>query len=228
MSRDAAECSRDAARLITARLPTQDSARHMRNMSGRCCFGRRATKQRAARREERMRSTTIVAVRRDGRVALAGDGQVTMEHVIVKHTARKIRRMYQNRVLAGFAGSVADAQALADKFEAKLEAAGGNLTRAAIDFAKEWRTDRILRRLEALMIVADADKLYLLSGDGNIIEPDDGVAAIGSGGPYALAAARALVANTDLPPRRIAEEAMRIAAEICIYTNDRIVVDELP
>lgn len=175
-----------------------------------------------------MHSTTIVAVRRDGRVAIAGDGQVTMENTIVKHTARKIRRMYQNRVLAGFAGSVADAQALADKFEGKLEAAGGNLTRAAIDFAKEWRTDRILRRLEALMIVADAEKLYLLSGDGNILEPDDGIAAIGSGGPFAQAAAKALVANTDLSARQIVEEAMRIASEICVYTNDRFVVDELP
>lgn len=175
-----------------------------------------------------MRSTTIAAVRRDGRVAMAGDGQVTMEATIVKHTARKIRRMYQNRVLAGFAGSVADAQALADKFESKLEAAGGNLTRAAIDFAKEWRTDRILRRLEALMIVADAEKLYLLTGDGNILEPDDGVIAVGSGGPYAQAAAKALVANTDLPARKIVEEALRIAAELCVYTNDRILVDELP
>ena len=175
-----------------------------------------------------IRSTTVVAVRRDGAVAMAADGQVTMEHVIVKHTARKIRRMYQNRVLAGFAGSVADAQSLADKFEAKLEAAGGNLTRAAIDFAKEWRTDRILRRLEALMLVADAEKLYLLSGDGNILEPDDGVAAIGSGGAYAQAAAKALVANTELPPKRIVEEAMRIASEICVYTNDRIAIDELP
>lgn len=159
---------------------------------------------------------------------MAGDGQVTMEQTIVKHSARKIRRMYQNRVLAGFAGSVADAQALADKFESKLEAAGGNLTRAAIDFAKEWRTDRILRRLEALMLVADVDRLYLLSGDGNVLEPDDGVAAIGSGGPYAQAAAKALVAKTDLSPREIAEEAMRVAAEICVYTNDRIVLDELP
>src|SRR5438105_7003889 len=129
-----------------------------------------------------MHSTTIVAVRRNGKVAMAGDGQVTMEQTIVKHTARKLRRIYQNRVMAGFAGSVADAQALADKFEAKLEAAGGNLTRAAIDFAKEWRTDRVMRRLEALMLVADVDKLYLLSGDGNILEPDDGVVAIGSGG----------------------------------------------
>ena len=176
----------------------------------------------------RTRSTTIVAVRKDGTVAMAGDGQVTMEQTIVKHTARKIRRMYQNRVLAGFAGSVADAQSLADKFEAKLEAAGGNLTRAAVDFAKEWRTDRILRRLEALMLVADAEKLYMISGDGNVLEPDDGVIAIGSGGKYAQAAAKALVSNTDLPARKIVEEAMRIAAEICVYTNDKTIVDELP
>jgi ATP-dependent HslUV protease subunit HslV len=175
-----------------------------------------------------MRSTTIVAVKKDGKVAIAGDGQVSMGETIVKHSAKKIRRMYQNRILAGFAGSVADAQALADKFESKLEAAGGNLTRAAIDFAKEWRTDRVLRRLEALMIVADSERILLLSGDGNILEPEDGVAAIGSGGAYARAAALALVANTDLPARRIVEEAMRIASEICVYTNDRIVVDELP
>ena len=159
-----------------------------------------------------MRSTTIVGVRRGGQVALAGDGQVTLEQTIVKHTARKVRRMYQNKVLAGFAGSVADAQALADKFEAKLEAASGNLT----------------RRLEALMLVADSENLYLISGDGNILEPDDGVAAIGSGGAYALAAAKALVQHTDLPARAIAEEAMRIAAQICVYTNDKVVVDELP
>lgn len=175
-----------------------------------------------------MKSTTVVAVRRNGAVAMASDGQVTMDQTIVKHTARKLRRMYNGRVLAGFAGSVADAQALADKFEGKLEATSGNLTRAAVEFAKEWRTDRIMRRLEALMLVADAERLYLLSGDGNILEPDEGVAAIGSGGSYARAAAMALVANTDLPARRIVEEAMRIAGEICVYTNDRITVDELP
>lgn len=151
-----------------------------------------------------------------------------MENVVVKHSARKIRRMHQGRVLAGFAGSVADAQGLADKFEAKLDSSSGNLTRAAIEFAKEWRTDRILRRLEALMLVADSERLYLLTGDGNVLEPDDGVAAIGSGGSYALSAAKALLTNTDLSARRVAEEAMRIAAEICVYTNDRIVVDELP
>jgi ATP-dependent HslUV protease subunit HslV len=174
-----------------------------------------------------IRSTTIVAVTRNGVTAIAGDGQVTLENTVIKHTARKIRRMYQNKILAGFAGSVADAQALSDKFESKLEAAGGNLTRASVDFAKEWRTDRILRRLEAMMIVADREKVYLLSGDGNILEPDDGVTAIGSGGAYALAAARALVANTNMQPREIVEEAMRIASEICIYTNDKIVVDVL-
>ena len=176
----------------------------------------------------KVRSTTIIAVQRDGTVAMAGDGQVTMENAVVKHSARKIRRMYQNRVLAGFAGSVADAQSLADKFEAKLEAANGNLTRAAVDFAKEWRTDRVLWRLEALMLVADSEKVYLLSGDGNVLEPDDGVIAIGSGGGYAQAAAKALIANSKLPARKIVEEAMRIAAEICVYTNDKLVVDELP
>ena len=175
-----------------------------------------------------MRATTIVAVKRNGSVAIAGDGQVTMEQTIVKHTARKIRRMYQNKVIAGFAGSVADAQALADRFEAKLEASNGNLTRAAIDFAKDWRTDRIMRRLEALMIVADSEKLYLLSGDGNILEPDDGVIGIGSGGAFAQAAAKALVANTDMPADRVVQEALRIASEICVYTNDRIVMDQLP
>src|SRR5438552_18809757 len=176
----------------------------------------------------KVRSTTIMAVKRDGTVAMAGDGQVTMEQTIVKHSARKVRRMYQNKVLAGFAGSVADAQSLADKFESNLEAAGGNLTRAAIDFAKEWRTDRILRRLDALMIVADSEKLYLISGDGNILEPDDGVVAIGSGGAYAQSAAKALVANTDLPADKIVQEALRIASEICVYTNDKIAMDQIP
>ena len=175
-----------------------------------------------------IRSTTIVAVKRDGQVALAGDGQVTLEHTVLKHTARKVRRLYQNRVLAGFAGSVADAQSLADKFESKLEASNGNLTRAAIEFAKEWRTDRVLRRLEAMMIVTDGERLYILSGDGNVVEPDDGVAAIGSGGAYASSAAKALVGNTGLSAKEIVMEAMRIAAEICIYTNDKVTVDVLP
>jgi len=175
-----------------------------------------------------VRSTTVLAVLRDGTLAMAGDGQVTMENVIVKHTARKLRRMYHDRVLAGFAGSVADAQALADRFEAKLDAAGGNLTRAAIEFARDWRTDRVLRRLEALMLVGNVEKLYLLSGDGNVLEPDDGVAAIGSGGGYALAAARALVGNTELDPQTIVSKAMEVASGICVFTNDRVVVDTLP
>ncbi|HSV74990.1 MAG TPA: ATP-dependent protease subunit HslV [Chthonomonadales bacterium] len=174
-----------------------------------------------------MHGTTVVAVRKGGRVAIAADGQVTLQSVIVKHTARKIRRMYQNRVLAGFAGSVADAQALADRFEGKLEGAGGNLTRAAVEFAKDWRTDRLMRRLEAIMVVADTEFLYLLSGDGNVIEPDDGVVGIGSGGPYAMAAAKALVAHTEMDARQIAEEAMRVASQICVYTNDRIIVEDL-
>lgn len=173
------------------------------------------------------RSTTILAVRRDGALAMGGDGQVSMDQIIVKATARKIRRMYHDRVLAGFSGSVADALALADRFEAKLESAGGNLTRAAVDFAREWRTDRLMRRLEALVIVGDVQKLYLLSGDGNVLEPDDGVVAIGSGGPYAQAAAKALVRNTSMTASEIVREALRIAAEICIYTNDQITVEEL-
>lgn len=180
------------------------------------------------KRELRTRSTTVIAVKRDAQVALAGDGQVTLEHTVLKHSARKVRRLYQNRILAGFAGSVADAQALADKFESKLEAHAGNLTRAAIDFAREWRTDRIMRRLEAMMIVTDGERLFILSGDGNVVEPDDGVAAIGSGGAFAASAAKALVANTQLSAREIVTEAMRIAAEICIYTNDKVTVDTLP
>ena len=170
--------------------------------------------------DTKMHATTIVGVKRNGRVAVAGDGQVTLQTTILKGTARKVRRMYQGRVLAGFAGSVADAQSLADKFESKLEQSGGNLKRAVIEFAKEWRTDRVLRRLEAMMIVADTDNLLLLSGDGNVIEPDDGILAIGSGGPFAQAAARALLMHTELSARDIAENALRIAADICIYTNN--------
>ncbi len=175
-----------------------------------------------------MRSTTIVAVKRGDSVAMAGDGQVSLEHTVMKHGARKVRRLYQNRVIAGFAGSVADALSLADKFESKLEAANGNLTRAAIEFAKEWRTDRMLRKLEAMMIVTDGATIYVLSGDGNVIEPDDGVTAIGSGGNYAASAAKALVRNTEMSARDIVIEAMKIAAETCVYTNDRITVDVLP
>ncbi len=176
----------------------------------------------------KIRATTIVAVKRENQVAVAGDGQVTLENTVLKHTARKVRRLYQGRVVAGFAGSVADAQALADKFESKLEATGGNLTRAAVEFAKEWRTDRVLRRLEAMMIVTDGDRVYILSGDGNVVEPDDGVAAIGSGGAFAASAAKALVKNTQMSAPDIAAEAMRIAAEVCIYTNDKVTVETLP
>jgi len=174
-----------------------------------------------------MHATTIVGVKRNGKVAIAGDGQVTLDKTIMKSTARKIRRLYQDKVLTGFAGSAADAQALADRFEAKLEASNGNLRRAVIDFAKEWRSDRILRRFEALMIVADPEYLLVLSGDGNVLETDDGIAAIGSGGPYAQAAAKALLENTEFTAREIAEKALQIASQICIYTNSNITVDEI-
>lgn len=172
-------------------------------------------------------ATTICAVKKNGHIAIAGDGQVTLENTIMKGTARKIRRIYDDKILMGFAGSVADAQTLADKFESKVKESHGNLRRAVIEFAKEWRTDRILRRLEALMIVGNAEYLLVVSGNGEVIEPDEGVAAIGSGGAYAAAAARALLANTDLSPREIVEKALNIAADICIYTNHHITVDEL-
>jgi ATP-dependent HslUV protease subunit HslV len=171
--------------------------------------------------------TTIVAVKRDGKIALGGDGQVTIENTIMKQSAKKVRRIYHDKVMVGFAGSVADAQALTDKFETKLEESHGNLRRALIEFAKEWRTDRILRRLEALMIVADTQYLMVLSGSGEVIEPDEGVAAIGSGGGFALAAARALMRHTKLSAREIVEEALRIASGICVYTNDTITVEEM-
>lgn len=174
------------------------------------------------------RSTTVIGVFRDGRAALAGDGQVTLgEATILKHKARKVRRLAGGKVLCGFAGSVADAQTLQDKFESKLEAFHGNLRRAAVEFAKEWRTDKILRQLNALMIVADKEGILVVSGDGNVIEPDDGVAGIGSGGPFALAAARALVDNTDLSVDEIARKALLIASEICVYTNDQIQLEVL-
>jgi ATP-dependent HslUV protease subunit HslV len=176
---------------------------------------------------DRFHSTTVVSVRREGKVALAGDGQVTIAQTIVKAGARKVRKMYHDRVLAGFAGTVADAFTLFEKFEAKLEEYRGNLPRAVVEMAKEWRTDRILRRLEALLAVADKDYSFIISGNGEVIEPDDGIIGIGSGGPFALAAARALVAHSDLDAKQIVEEAMRIAAAICVYTNDRITVEEL-
>jgi ATP-dependent HslUV protease subunit HslV len=172
-------------------------------------------------------ATTVVSVRHRGRVAMAGDGQVSLGATIVKHTARKIRRVYHDRVLAGFAGAAADAFTLFERFEARLEEHRGNLRRAAVELAKEWRSDRVLRRLEALLAVADADASFIVSGTGEIIEPDDGVIGIGSGGPYALAAARALVGHSDLDAKAIAVEAMRVAAGICVYTNDQVTVEEL-
>jgi ATP-dependent HslUV protease subunit HslV len=172
-------------------------------------------------------STTILAVRHRDRSVLAGDGQVTFGQTVVKHGARKIRRLYNDRILAGFAGSAADSFALFTRFEAKLEQYRGNLERSSVELAKDWRSDRILRRLEAMLVVLDKNSTFLLSGNGDLIEPDDGLVAIGSGGPYALAAARALVANTDLDARTIAQKAMAIASDICIYTNSNIAVEEL-
>ena len=174
-----------------------------------------------------MHATTILAVRRNGKTAIAGDGQVTVGSTVMKHNARKVRKMYNDRIVAGFAGATADAFTLFEKFEAKLEQYHGNLTRAAVELAKDWRTDRVLRRLEALMIVADAERSFILSGNGDVIEPEDGIAAIGSGGPYALAAARALTAHTALSARQTVEAAMQIAGDICIYTNKEITVEEL-
>lgn len=173
-------------------------------------------------------ATTIIAVKKDQTIAIAGDGQVTMgQATVMKHGARKIRRLYQGKVVAGFAGSVADAFTLFEKFEGKLEEYHGNLQRSAVELAKMWRTDRMLRNLEALLIVADQETILLISGSGEVIEPDDGIAAIGSGGNYALAAARALVKHTDLSAGELVREAMKVAASICVYTNDNIVVEEL-
>ena len=172
-------------------------------------------------------ATTILAVRRNGKTAIAGDGQVTVGATVMKHNAKKVRKMYNDKILAGFAGATADAFTLFEKFEAKLEQFHGNLTRAAVELAKDWRTDKILRRLEALMIVADNERSFILSGNGDVIEPENGIAAIGSGGPFALAAARALVDHTTLEARTIVEKAMQIAAEICIYTNEEITIEEL-
>ncbi len=174
----------------------------------------------------RIRATTILAVRRDGKLALGGDGQVSVGDTVMKSKAVKVRALKGGRVLSGFAGSAADALTLFEKFEEKLERFPGNLPRAAVELAKDWRSDRVLRRLEALLIVADAEHGFMVSGTGDIIESDDGILAIGSGGSYALAAARALVAETDLPPREIVERALRIAGEICVYTNTNITVLE--
>ncbi|MDQ6767786.1 MAG: ATP-dependent protease subunit HslV [Candidatus Eremiobacteraeota bacterium] len=174
-----------------------------------------------------MRSTTICAVLRDGHLAIAGDGQVTFDKTVMKHKARKVRRIGDGKILAGFAGSAADGITLLDKFESKLSEFRGNLTRAAVELAKEWRTDRYLRRLEALLIVGDTEHLFVLSGTGDVVEPDDNVAAIGSGGPYAQAAAQALLQNTTMTAEQIAREALAIAARICIYTNSDISVESL-
>jgi len=174
------------------------------------------------------KSTTILCVRRNNQVAIAGDGQVTLGNTVMKHNAKKIRRMYNGTILSGFAGGAADALTLFEKFEAKLEQYHGNLTRAAVELAKDWRTDRILRKLEALIAVADRNSSLIISGTGDIIEPEDGLVAIGSGGPYAVSAARALIRHTNMSAREIAEEAMKITSEICIYTNSEILIEELP
>ena len=176
---------------------------------------------------EEMRGTTIICVRHKGKIALGGDGQVTMGTTVVKHGARKIRRLYQEKVIAGFSGATADAFTLFERFEAKLKEYRGNLTRAAVEMGKDWRTDRVLRRLEALMIVADKDKTYVLSGTGDVVEPDHEVCGIGSGGNFAVAAALALIRDTDLSAHQIAEKAMDIASDICIYTNKHITFEDL-
>jgi ATP-dependent HslUV protease, peptidase subunit HslV len=176
----------------------------------------------------RVRSTTIISVRHRGKVVVAGDGQVTVGQTIMKRGARKVRRLHNNQVLSGFAGSTADALALFDKFEGKLQEFNGNLRRAAVEMAKDWRTDRILRRLEAMLVVADVESSLLITGAGDVLEPDDGIIAIGSGGNYALSAARALMRHSpELSAREVAEAAMRIAAEICVYTNDQFIFEEL-
>jgi ATP-dependent HslUV protease subunit HslV len=171
--------------------------------------------------------TTVLCVRRDSKVVMASDGQVTMGQQVMKHTARKIRRLFNDKVLAGFAGSTADALSLFERFESKLQEHHGNLAKASVELAKEWRKDRALRHLEALLVVADAKGTFLLSGNGDVIEPDDGICAIGSGGSYAIAAARALIKNSKLSAKEIVQESMRIASEICIYTNSNFTVEEL-
>jgi len=174
-----------------------------------------------------IKSTTILCVRRDSRVVMAGDGQVTLGHEVIKASTNKLRRLYNGKILSGFAGSTADAFSLFARFEMKLEQHNGNLARAAVELTKDWRTDKVLRHLEAMLLVADKENTFLLSGQGDVIEPDKGVASIGSGGPFAAAAARALMENTTLDARQVAEKAMNIAADICIYTNHNIVFEEL-
>ncbi len=190
-------------------------------------FDRSASARTSTTRRTKFRSTTVLCVRRNGKVALAADGQVTMGAQVVKSTARKARRLHNEEVLAGFAGSTADAISLFTRFEEKLQSFGGNLSRAAVELSKEWRLDKSLRHLEALLVVADAKLTLVLSGTGDVIEPDESVAAVGSGGPYAVAAATALLQHTSMGARAVAEEAMRIAASICIYTNSNITIEEL-
>lgn len=172
-------------------------------------------------------ATTILCISKGGKVAIGGDGQVTMGNTVLKHNAKKIRKMYNDKVIGGFAGATADAFTLFEKFEGKLESYRGNITRASVELAKDWRTDKVLRRLEALLIVADKDHIFIISGNGDVIEPEEGIAAIGSGGPFAQAAAKALFENTGLDAREILEKAMKIAAGICIYTNENIFIEEL-
>ncbi len=174
-----------------------------------------------------IKGTTILCVRHKGSVVMAGDGQVTLGETVIKHRARKVRRLYNEKVLAGFAGSTADAFTLFERFERKLEQYNGNLLRAAVELAKDWRTDKVLRRLEALLLVADKERSLIISGTGDVVEPDDGIVGIGSGGPYAEAAARALIKHSQLSAREIAQEALKIAASLCIYTNEEIVLEEL-
>jgi ATP-dependent HslUV protease subunit HslV len=176
---------------------------------------------------QKWRGTTILMVRKDGKVAVAGDGQVSLGDMVMKQRAKKVRRLYHGKIIVGFAGSAADALTLFERLEAKLEAHQGNLTRAVVELAKDWRTDKVLRRLEALLLAVDGSAAFLISGTGDVIEPDEGVMAIGSGGAYALAAARALMAHTDLPPAAICREAMTIAASLCVYTNSEIVIEEI-
>jgi ATP-dependent HslUV protease, peptidase subunit HslV len=177
--------------------------------------------------KEKIRSTTVICVRRDGKVVMAGDGQVTLGNEVLKSSAKKLRRLYNDKVLAGFAGSTADAFSLFTRFESKLEQFNGNLPRSVVELAKEWRTDRVLRHLEALLLVADLENMYIVSGNGDVVEPDEGVAAIGSGGPFAVSAATALLRNTKMQARAIVEQAMQIAGKICIYTNDTFTFEEL-
>jgi ATP-dependent HslUV protease subunit HslV len=177
--------------------------------------------------QTRIRSTTVLCVRRDGKVVMAGDGQVTIGQEVLKASAKKLRRLYNDKILSGFAGSTADAFSLFARFESKLEQFNGNLPRSVVELAKEWRTDKILRHLEALLLVADTTNIFIVSGNGDVVEPDESVAAIGSGGPFAMAAATALMRNTKMSARHIAEQAMQIAAKICIYTNENITYEEL-